>query len=41
MQEADIVFGGEKKLRQAIKETVEIFDPGMIMVCSTCPVGLI
>ncbi|WP_070000134.1 nitrogenase molybdenum-iron protein alpha chain [Cellulosilyticum sp. I15G10I2] len=41
MQEADIVFGGEKKLRQAIKETVEIFDPATIVICSTCPVGLI
>lgn len=41
MQEPDIVFGGEKKLRQAIKEVVEIFDPTAIMICSTCPVGLI
>ncbi len=41
MQEPDIVFGGEKKLRQAIKEVVEIFDPAAIMICSTCPVGLI
>ncbi|MDR3115734.1 MAG: nitrogenase component I subunit alpha [Treponema sp.] len=41
MQEPDIVFGGEKKLRQAIKEAVDIFHPGCIMICSTCPVGLI
>ena len=41
MQEADIVFGGEKKLRQAIKEVVEIFNPATVMICSTCPVGLI
>ena len=41
MQESDVVFGGEKKLRQAIKEVVEIFDPKCIMICSTCPVGLI
>lgn len=41
MQEADIVFGGEKKLRLAIKEVVEIFNPGSIFICSTCPVGLI
>jgi nitrogenase molybdenum-iron protein alpha chain len=41
MQEPDIVFGGEKKLRQAIKEVVEIFNPDAIMICSTCPVGLI
>lgn len=41
MQETDIVFGGEKKLRQAIKETVEIFHPECIAIASTCPVGLI
>lgn len=41
MQEPDIVFGGEKKLKQAIKEIVEIFHPECIMICSTCPVGLI
>ncbi|MDF2596405.1 MAG: nitrogenase component alpha chain, partial [Clostridia bacterium] len=41
MQEADIVFGGEKKLKQAIKEVVEIFDPATVVICSTCPVGLI
>lgn len=41
MQEPDIVFGGEKKLKQAIKEVVEIFKPECIMICSTCPVGLI
>jgi len=41
LQEGDIVFGGEKKLRQAIDEAVEIFHPQNIMICSTCPVGLI
>lgn len=41
LQEGDIVFGGEKKLIQAIKEIVEIFDPKTIFICSTCPVGLI
>lgn len=41
MQESDIVFGGEKKLKQAIKEAVEIFHPKCIMICSTCPIGLI
>jgi len=41
MQESDIVFGGEKKLRQAIKEAVEIFHPAAISISSTCPVGLI
>nr|WP_319487173.1 nitrogenase molybdenum-iron protein alpha chain [uncultured Caproiciproducens sp.] len=41
MQESDIVFGGEKKLKQAIKEVVELFSPKCVMICSTCPVGLI
>lgn len=41
MQEPDIVFGGEKKLRQAITEVVELFSPKCVMICSTCPVGLI
>lgn len=39
--ESDIVFGGEKKLKQAIKEIVDIFNPKAIFICSTCPVGLI
>lgn len=41
LQEGDIVFGGEKKLRKAIQEAVEIFQPKTVMICSTCPVGLI
>ncbi|SHJ34345.1 nitrogenase component I subunit alpha [Parasporobacterium paucivorans] len=41
MQEADIVFGGEKKLKQAAQEIVDIFKPKIVMICSTCPVGLI
>lgn len=41
MQESDIVFGGEKKLRNAIKEAVEIFSPEAITISATCPVGLI
>lgn len=41
MQESDIVFGGDKKLAQAIKEAVEIFNPRAISVSATCPVGLI
>lgn len=41
MQESDIVFGGEKKLRQAIKEAVEMFHPNAIGIYATCPVGLI
>ncbi len=41
MQENDIVFGGEKKLEQAIREAVEIFHPKAISIFATCPVGLI
>ncbi|MCX7841667.1 MAG: nitrogenase molybdenum-iron protein alpha chain [Clostridia bacterium] len=41
LQEGDIVFGGEKKLRQAVTEAVQIFQPKTIFICSTCPVGLI
>ncbi|MEW9122879.1 MAG: nitrogenase molybdenum-iron protein alpha chain [Thermotaleaceae bacterium] len=41
MQESDIVFGGEKKLRAAVKEAYELFKPEAITISSTCPVGLI
>ncbi|MFP4325730.1 MAG: nitrogenase molybdenum-iron protein alpha chain [Desulfonatronovibrio sp.] len=41
MQEHDIIFGGEKKLKQAIKEAYEQFKPNAISVHATCPVGLI
>ncbi|MFW6022232.1 MAG: nitrogenase molybdenum-iron protein alpha chain [Halanaerobiaceae bacterium] len=41
MQDSDIVFGGEKKLKAAIKDAVEIFDPDAITISATCPVGLI
>jgi nitrogenase molybdenum-iron protein alpha chain len=41
MQESDIVFGGEKKLEKAIEEAMEIFSPQCILICSTCPIGLI
>ncbi|MFH1139471.1 MAG: nitrogenase molybdenum-iron protein alpha chain [Pseudomonadota bacterium] len=41
LQDEDIIFGGEKKLRRAIREAVEIFHPRGITVHSTCPVGLI
>lgn len=41
MQDSNIVFGGEKKLEQAIREAYEIFKPHAIAVFSTCPVGLI
>ncbi|TCL64219.1 nitrogenase molybdenum-iron protein alpha chain [Hydrogenispora ethanolica] len=41
MQEDDIVFGGEKKLKQAVQEAFDIFHPKAIGIFSTCPVGLI
>ncbi len=41
MQDSNIVFGGEKKLEQAIREAYEIFKPHAIAIFSTCPVGLI
>jgi nitrogenase molybdenum-iron protein alpha chain len=41
MQEEQIVFGGEKKLAQAIREAYAIFKPKAIAILSTCPVGLI
>lgn len=41
MKEEDIVFGGVKRLRQAIQEAYDIFHPKAIAVFSTCPVGLI
>lgn len=41
MEEKDIVFGGVGKLKQAIKEAVEIFHPKAIGIYATCPVGLI
>ncbi|MFZ5965696.1 MAG: nitrogenase molybdenum-iron protein alpha chain [Bacillota bacterium] len=41
MQEKDIVFGGEKALKQAIEEAVKIFNPEAITISATCPVGLI
>ncbi|MFZ2445126.1 MAG: nitrogenase molybdenum-iron protein alpha chain [Syntrophobacteraceae bacterium] len=41
LQDEDIVFGGEKKLRAAIQEAYDIFHPKAISIFSTCPVGLI
>lgn len=41
MQDSDVIFGGEKKLRQAIQEAHDIFKPKAISVHATCPVGLI
>lgn len=41
MQDENIVFGGEKKLMDAIREAYELFKPKAISVFSTCPIGLI
>lgn len=41
MEEKDIIFGGEKKLKAAIQEAYDIFKPKAISVLATCPVGLI
>ena len=41
MQDSNIVFGGEEKLKQAIREAVELFNPKAVAVFSTCPGGLI
>ena len=41
MQDENIIFGGEKKLRAAIQEAYDLFQPKAIAVFSTCPVGLI
>jgi len=41
MQDSNIVFGGEEKLKQAIREAYELFQPKGMAIFSTCPVGLI
>jgi nitrogenase molybdenum-iron protein alpha chain len=41
LQEEEIIFGGEKKLRQAIQEIHDTMHPKAIAVFATCPVGLI
>ena len=41
MKEIDIVFGGEKKLSNAIDELVGIYRPPVVFVYSTCIVGII
>lgn len=41
MQEEQIVFGGEKKLKAAVEEAHAVFKPKAIAIFSTCPVGLI
>jgi nitrogenase molybdenum-iron protein alpha chain len=41
MQENEIIFGGEKKLKAAIQEAYDLFSPHSIGIFATCPVGLI
>jgi nitrogenase molybdenum-iron protein alpha chain len=41
LQEMDIVFGGEKKLLDAIVMAVREFDPDAVFVYETCSTGLI
>ncbi|WP_372773135.1 nitrogenase molybdenum-iron protein alpha chain [Mangrovibacterium sp.] len=41
MQDENIVFGGEAKLKEAVREAYEMFGPKAIGIFSTCPVGLI
>ena len=41
MQDSNIVFGGEIKLKQACREAFQLFKPKAIGIFSTCPVGLI
>jgi nitrogenase molybdenum-iron protein alpha chain len=41
MQDSEIIFGGEKKLQQAIQEAYDLVHPKAISVFATCPVGLI
>jgi nitrogenase molybdenum-iron protein alpha chain len=41
IQDSNIVFGGEAKLKDAVREAFEIFKPKAIGIFSTCPVGLI
>ncbi len=41
LQEQDIIFGGEKKLARAIDELVDKYHPPLVLVYSTCIVGVI
>jgi nitrogenase molybdenum-cofactor synthesis protein NifE len=41
MGELDVVFGGEKKLAQAIRELASRYSPPAVFVYSTCIVGVI
>lgn len=41
MQEKDVVYGGEKKLAQAIRELVREYNPSAAFIYATCIVGVI
>ncbi len=41
MNEHDLVFGGVKKLKQAVQEAHDLMHPKAITIHATCPVGLI
>lgn len=41
LQEMDVIFGGEKKLRRALLELIERHNPKAAFVYSTCIVGII
>ncbi|KJR99746.1 MAG: nitrogenase iron-molybdenum cofactor biosynthesis protein NifE [Peptococcaceae bacterium BRH_c4a] len=41
LKEEDVIFGGEKKLALAIDELVEKYHPKLVLVYSTCIVGVI
>jgi len=41
LKEEDVIFGGEKKLGRAIDELVEKYHPKLVLVYSTCIVGVI
>lgn len=41
IQEEEIIFGGEKKLKKAVEEAIALFHPKAVGIFSTCPVGLI
>ncbi len=41
LNDTDVVYGGEEKLEQGIKETYQRYHPNLIMVITTCPSDLI
>jgi len=41
LRETDVIFGGEKKLTNAIEELMEVHSPKLIFVYATCIVGVI